>query len=48
MVRKSDKGIGVDFDGVDNDAFTISSLLKWLKQHHRSIEYFPVHQSQVQ
>ena len=47
VVRKSAKGLGVDFEGVDNDSFTISSLLKWLKQHHRSIEYFPVRTSQA-
>ncbi|MBW7469863.1 PilZ domain-containing protein [Marinobacter sp. M216] len=47
VVRISDKGLGVDFDGVENDTFTISSLLHWLGQHHRSVEYFPVRQSQV-
>lgn len=45
VVRKSPKGLGVDFEGVDNDAFTISSLLHSLKLHHRSVEYFPVRMS---
>ncbi len=42
VVRKSDKGIGVDFEGVENDSFTISSLMQWLKKHHMTMNYFPV------
>ncbi|NMT62766.1 PilZ domain-containing protein [Marinobacter orientalis] len=42
VVRKSENGIGVDFDGVENDSFTILSLIEWLKQHHRSTSHFPV------
>lgn len=42
VVRKSDLGIGVDFEGVDNDGFTISSLMHWLRIHHRPVNYFPV------
>lgn len=44
VVRKSDKGIGVDFEGVENDSFTVSSLIQWLKRHHRPMNYFPVRQ----
>ncbi len=44
VVRKSDKGIGVDFEGVENDSFTISSLMQWLKKHHMAMNYFPVRQ----
>lgn len=44
VVRKSEKGIGVDFEGVDNDSFTVSSLLHWLTKHHMPTGYFPVHQ----
>lgn len=42
VVRKSDNGIGVDFEGVENDGFTISSMIQWLKKHHRPMNYFPV------
>ncbi|WP_292016619.1 PilZ domain-containing protein [Marinobacter sp. HL-58] len=42
VVRKSDKGLGVDFEGVENDGFTISSLVQWLKKHHVPMNYFPV------
>ncbi len=44
VVRKSDKGIGVDFEGVENDSFTVSSLIQWLNRHHRPMNYFPVRQ----
>ncbi|NMT63615.1 PilZ domain-containing protein [Marinobacter orientalis] len=44
VVRKSENGIGIDFDGVENDSFTILSLLEWLKQHHRLTSHFPVRQ----
>lgn len=43
VVRKSDRGLGVDFDGVENDSFIISSLLHWLNKHHMPVRYFPVH-----
>lgn len=33
VVRKSPNGIGLDFDGVDNDALTIANLIHWLKDH---------------
>ena len=42
VVRKSDRGIGVDFEGVENDGFTISSLMHWLKKHNMPVSYFPV------
>lgn len=42
VVRKSDKGIGVDFEGVENDGFTVSSLIHWLKKHYLATNYFPV------
>ena len=47
VVRKSDKGLGVDFEGVENDSFTISSLMHWLKSHHMSVNYFPVRRQQA-
>lgn len=31
VVRKSDNGLGVDFDGVGNDRFIISSFIQWLE-----------------
>jgi hypothetical protein len=42
VVRKSDKGLGVDFEGVENDSFTISSMVQWLNRHCRPTSYFPV------
>mgnify|MGYP003120696298 FL=1 len=33
VVRKDDRGLGVDFAGLDNDGFTISSLVDWLRIH---------------
>jgi hypothetical protein len=33
VVRKSDNGLGVDFEGVENDGLTISSLIQWLESH---------------
>jgi len=47
VVRKSDKGLGVDFEGVENDSFTISSLMHWLKSHHMPVNYFPVRRQQA-
>ncbi|WP_417566642.1 PilZ domain-containing protein [Marinobacter sp.] len=41
VVRKSDKGLGVDFDGVENDSFAISSLMQWLNKHAISMDYTP-------
>lgn len=41
VVRKCDNGLGVDFEGVDNDGFTISALLTWLQKHSRIVSYFP-------
>ncbi|MAZ06829.1 PilZ domain-containing protein [Marinobacter sp. SS8-8] len=43
VVRKSDKGLGVDFEGVENNSFTVSSLIWWLKKHPVPMNYFPVH-----
>ncbi len=42
VVRKSDNGLGVDFEGVENDSFTISSMIQWLKKHYRPVNYFSV------
>ncbi len=42
VVRKSEHGLGVDFEGVENDSFTVLSLIQWLKKHHRPMNYFPV------
>lgn len=39
VVRKSAKGLGLDFDGADNDALGISKLLNWLASHHAAINY---------
>lgn len=47
VVRKSDRGLGVDFEGVENDSFTISSLLQWLKKHHVPVNYFQVKRQQA-
>jgi len=46
-VRKSDRGLGVDFEGVENDSFTISSLINWLKNHHMPVNYFPARRKQA-
>ncbi|KAA1171010.1 PilZ domain-containing protein [Marinobacter salinexigens] len=42
VVRKSDQGLGLDLEGVDNDHFTVAALMQWLHQHHRPQHYFPV------
>lgn len=47
VVRKSDDGLGVDFEGVENDGFTLTSLIQWLKQHHMPISYFPARRQQA-
>ena len=47
VVRKSDRGLGVDFEGVENDSFTISSLVQWPKKHHMPVNYFPVRRQQA-
>ncbi|RBP27151.1 PilZ domain-containing protein [Marinobacter pelagius] len=39
VVRKSAKGLGLDFDGADNDALGIAKLLSWLASHHATINY---------
>ncbi len=41
VVRKCDNGLGVDFEGVDNDGFTITALLSWLQKHNHIVSYFP-------
>jgi hypothetical protein len=33
VVRKDNKGLGLDFSGLDNDTFTIVSLIDWLRMH---------------
>ncbi len=33
VVRKTGQGLGVDFEEVDNDVFTISSLVRWLHRY---------------
>ncbi|MDY6840053.1 MAG: PilZ domain-containing protein [Pseudomonadota bacterium] len=47
VVRKSDLGLGVDFEGVDNVSFTISSLIHWLKSHYIPVNYLPGGRSQA-
>lgn len=42
VVRKADNGLGVDFDGVENDSFTIASLIQWLERHHMQRQHFSV------
>ncbi|GGY76985.1 PilZ domain-containing protein [Marinobacter zhanjiangensis] len=44
VVRKTDNGLGVDFDGVENDDFTIAALVQWLGKHRRPMSGFPVGQ----
>lgn len=39
VVRKSAKGLGLDFDGADNDALGISKLLNWLTGHQLAANY---------
>ncbi|WP_372987255.1 PilZ domain-containing protein [Marinobacter sp.] len=39
VVRKSTKGLGLDFDGAENDASGISKLLNWLASHYAIINY---------
>jgi hypothetical protein len=41
VVRKCEHGLGVDFEGVENDGFTISALLTWLQKHNHIVSYFP-------
>lgn len=31
VVRRSSSGLGLDFDGVDNDAITVAELIDWLQ-----------------
>lgn len=33
VVRRASGGLGLDFDGADNDALSISNLLQWLVNH---------------
>lgn len=47
VVRKTDKGVGVEFEGDRNDSFTIAYLLHWLQQHHLPNTYFPVLREKV-
>ncbi|MCG7199672.1 PilZ domain-containing protein [Marinobacter pelagius] len=39
VIRKSPDGLGLDFDGADNDALGISKLLNWLASHHATMTY---------
>ncbi len=41
VVRKSEHGLGVNLDGVENDGLTIESLLSWLQNHNHTFNYFP-------
>ncbi|CAN0606376.1 MULTISPECIES: PilZ domain-containing protein [Marinobacter] len=41
VVRKCDNGLGVDFEGMDNDGFTITALLSWLHKHNHIVSHFP-------
>lgn len=34
VVRRSGAGLGVDFDGVDNDALAVAELLSWLQDQN--------------
>lgn len=42
VVRKADNGLGVNFDGVENDSFTIALLMQWLERHHMQRRHFSV------
>lgn len=42
VVRKADNGLGVDFSGVENNSFTIASLVQWLERHYMQRQYFSV------
>lgn len=44
VVRKSDNGVGVDFDEAENDSFTILSLIEWFKRHQKSTSQFSARQ----
>ncbi len=39
VVRKSRNGLGLDFDGGDNNALAITKLLDWLTTHHPMFHY---------
>jgi len=39
VVRKSRNGLGLDFDGVENDALGISKLINWLANYHSAFSY---------
>lgn len=41
VVRKSDNGLGLDLEGMDNDGFTISALLSWLQKNNHIVTHFP-------
>ena len=43
VVRKTNYGLGVDFDGIDNDELTIASLVEWLDRHYLSRQHFSVY-----
>ena len=42
VVRKTDNGLGVDFDEVENDSFAVASLIKWLDRCYLLKGHFPV------
>ena len=41
VVRKLDKGLGVEFGESNNDALAISSLMQWLGKHPTASPYIP-------
>ncbi|WP_417514492.1 PilZ domain-containing protein [Marinobacter sp.] len=41
VVRKIDKGLGLDFGETNSDAFAISKLIQWLDKHQMSSYYSP-------
>lgn len=40
VVRKSEQGIGLDFDMVENDALCIAHLLQWLQKHPKAQRHY--------
>lgn len=40
VVRKIDKGLGLDFGETNGDASAISSLMHWIDRHEFSARYF--------
>ena len=42
VVRKTDNGLGVDFDEVENDSFAIASLTQWVERYYLLKNYSPI------